>query len=422
MMHRTHDIHERLKLVREMIAKDNLEELTKITATMPHGARALSMPPFIYEKESLVEFAAKCKSNRVLKWLLTPISESGGGLLLNKASLIAAHQDNPLYIHGDGTIRHRSKKLGRAQSLVEIKDAKKTVETFVDEKAIGKGGTSTARLYRSLQDPSKCLVVVKKMASHQVTAFQEYQDGLKRAKTLSRMQQFSPIKGIYAFKHTLNKVTYHTETRSIMPYVPGTDLYIAASKLTTFPEFILLTLHVAKALQALHDQGIVHGDLHGGNVLVERINTLEYGLPSFSVVPIDYELCCQFNELTGGYVLSGDNVWCAPELKAAQKIPAKADQDVYIFSRIIKYCLDCMLIRQPMCLETFSIYPLLSTFLERGARVNADERMPLSSLILQLEVWLARSLIESKTESPHASTSLAANSENEPRETTSWRV
>ncbi|TCD68025.1 hypothetical protein EIP91_011636 [Steccherinum ochraceum] len=120
---------------------------------------------------------------------------------------------------------------------------------------------------------------------------------------------------------------------------------------------------IAKGMAYLHREGIVHGDLHGGNVLVDATGDVK--LTDFGMALIADATSYKYASVHGGGALR----WAAPELHAPEKFGLTSHRptnacDVYSFAYV---CIELWTGERPF--EGLSEYQVIS-------RVVAGERPP----------------------------------------------
>ena len=83
-------------------------------------------------------------------------------------------------------------------------------------------------------------------------------------------------------------------------------------------------LHIALGLKYLHSEGVIHGDLHAGNVLIDEhfsVRLSDFGLAALSGA----------TSMTQGSATPGAVRFCAPELIEGGNHPSFAS-DAYAFA------------------------------------------------------------------------------------------
>ncbi|KDQ55517.1 hypothetical protein JAAARDRAFT_89837, partial [Jaapia argillacea MUCL 33604] len=124
----------------------------------------------------------------------------------------------------------------------------------------------------------------------------------------------------------------------------------------------ILLFEVAKALEYLHDRDVVHGDLRGGNILIDdgcHVRVADFGMSTFVGV-------------TQPSNLGGTLRWMAPELFSTDPVNGRtAAVDIYAFAMV---CYEVYLRSYP--------FPDIVAELQLLAKVAKGERPERSSLIL----------------------------------------
>ncbi|MEV4072747.1 protein kinase [Nonomuraea fuscirosea] len=118
----------------------------------------------------------------------------------------------------------------------------------------------------------------------------------------------------------------------VMKFVDGEPLDRLLGRLGRIPPQPAMELiaQAASALQAVHDQGIVHRDVKPGNLLVQRDGTLV--LTDFGIARSDVA-----NRLTDAGMVLGTAAYCAPE--QAEGAPVTPAVDIYALGVVAYECL-----------------------------------------------------------------------------------
>src|SRR5262249_55636910 len=116
----------------------------------------------------------------------------------------------------------------------------------------------------------------------------------------------------------------------VMEYVDGWPLdRLIGKPALTAPKALRVVYHVARALQAAHDQGVVHRDVKPSNILVQRS-----GLPKLSDFGLA-KLIADEQALSGSGDLIGTPRYMAPEQALGEPSEVDARSDVYSLGAVM---------------------------------------------------------------------------------------
>lgn len=156
----------------------------------------------------------------------------------------------------------------------------------------------------------------------------------------------------------------------VMKFVDGEPLDRLLARLGRIPPQAAMELiaQAASALQAVHDQGIVHRDVKPGNLLVQRDGTLV--LTDFGIARSDLA-----NRLTDAGMVLGTAAYCAPE--QAEGAPVTPAVDIYALG-VVAY--ECLVGQRPFDGDS-AVTIALKHIREAPPPLPADIPAPIRSLV-----------------------------------------
>lgn len=166
--------------------------------------------------------------------------------------------------------------------------------------------------------------------------------------------------------------------RMTMPYFKGRVAGLLIPTLDSPIQLAEIVLKVAQELKRIHELGIVHGDLHHHNVMIEA---LEKG--SFRVYIIDFGEACKITDASATrWGKEGLGVWYAPELVVDDKqVAPHPNQDIYSFG----YFLNTLFAHHRAYPDIQHLFPSIPKFIDKSNNDDPKLRPHLDSFCHELE-------------------------------------
>ncbi|MGI8856427.1 MAG: serine/threonine protein kinase [Thermomicrobiales bacterium] len=177
------------------------------------------------------------------------------------------------------------------------------------ERVIGQG--AFGRVYLAFDTRLRRNVAVKELlASREQTDRDTYQ------RYLERFQREARATGTIQHPNVVTVYDLHVDPQGnnylVMEYVDGTNLRDLLTQVGTLPEAraVAITIDIARALDAVHEQEIVHRDVKPANIMITRRGAAK--LMDFGIARIAHEQ--QLTITTGGH--PGTPIYMSPEQSA----------------------------------------------------------------------------------------------------------
>ncbi len=177
------------------------------------------------------------------------------------------------------------------------------------ERVIGQG--AFGRVYLAFDTRLRRNVAVKELlASREQTDRDTYQ------RYLERFQREARATGTIQHPNVVTVYDLHVDPQGnnylVMEYVDGTNLRDLLAQVGTLPEAraVAIVIDIARALDAVHEQEIVHRDVKPANIMITRRGTAK--LMDFGIARIAHEQ--QLTITTGGH--PGTPIYMSPEQSA----------------------------------------------------------------------------------------------------------
>src|SRR6476620_4413767 len=191
---------------------------------------------------------------------------------------------------------------------------------------IGRGGMGV--IYRARQQHSRRIVAVKRVLSHQVNSHETLVRFRREAEAVASLDHPN-ILPIYEVSESEEGLPFFS-----MKYATGGSLRAAAPALRVEPRVcVRLMSKVARAIAHAHGKGILHRDLHPGNVLLDGNGepmVSDFGLAKW----LD-----QNSDLTRTLQTIGTPGYIAPEQAESAATDLGSAADIYSLGAILFYLL-----------------------------------------------------------------------------------
>ncbi len=286
------------------------------------------------------------------------------------------------------TVTYYPRFLTKQASTLSIHDLMlDTYKSFHEEKVLGAGDHGYVRLFTHGHEK----IAVKGLSEDGAKSVPvEDSDEIKKAANseLKFLRKANGNSQLCTLKHYIEPAnethpTEHYSYRMTIPFIEGKSLDDFAVEHIKHPdELALLMLRVAQALQQLHDDGVIHGDVGSRNILISADGD------DFIVQFIDFGLSYPINGYaTSGFLRAPPNASyvldIAEERYAAGKVRAHPSQDVFTLGKVFETLL--MKMTKKIDKEIRLKFPCIMDFIKTAITDTIEDRPTLHSLIVALE-------------------------------------
>ncbi|MFA6301977.1 MAG: ankyrin repeat domain-containing protein [Legionella sp.] len=275
------------------------------------------------------------------------------------------------------------KRAGRRNSFyAEFNLEKQTVNVFHSKEILGAGKYGTVRRFQNEQGAE---IAVKSsrvaIGSDNRAATKLHSDIIKKGKFNREAYPEAAFSRVFEFEDEIDNIYFYS-SRYLLPYVKGDTCGIFISKLTNYLELAEVILAIAAELDRIHCVGILHGDVHLGNIIIIKL------IDKYDVRYIDFGFAYYVWAASANSYLEESNgkKWYAPELynNNNQRIKPNRNQDVYALGMLFIKCLETHSETHKL-LQTF---PLIETFIRESVSVEPNNRPKLVNFCPQLRAAL----------------------------------
>ncbi len=254
-------------------------------------------------------------------------------------------------------------------------------EIYTEVRALGAGSNGSVREF-SDQIRQKSIAVKTPREKWFVTNnfSDEIEVATREMHFMKRAYGLSDIKECQSF--TLSRLSYTGKNeftlRKIMRYV-GEHTVEKVLKYPLPPEALAeVILNMTKALMALHEKGIIHGDVKENNAVISQVND------QLLVTFVDFEYAYDLTESEATITPTCD--YWAPERQVTDSGPAPhTNQDIYSFAVMLQRIIG----QHPSAQDLIFLFPSISSFSLEGAHSTPSKRSTLESLVHRLSSELS---------------------------------
>lgn len=176
------------------------------------------------------------------------------------------------------------------------------------------------------------------------------------------------------------EIEYHYSYRIVDEFNPGETLYkyLKGYKFDNTKDFARLIMRIAQALQSVHNNKVIHGDVAARNIMLEKIDD------DYKVTFIDFGLGYKLDgKAVVGFYDTSDYGELPPERINGKRLDADPAQDVYSFAYLVKSMLNENLsYSQKRALKRDT--PCIAEFVELGMKREPARRPDLNIFIQKL--------------------------------------
>lgn len=275
------------------------------------------------------------------------------------------------------------KQKGRRNSFyAEIDVENHTVNVFHAKEFLGEGKYGSVRRFQN-QEGKEIAVKSSRVelgTSNRASKNFHY-NLLNEAKFNREAYHEDAFSKTFEFEDKINNIYYYS-SRHVLPYVKGEDSGAFISKITNYLELAEVILDIVTELDRIHSIGIIHGDVHPGNIIINKL------ADTFNIRFIDFGFAYYLWSAYANSYLEGRNgrKWYAPELYNNQNYSVKPNrnQDVYALGMLFIKCLD----KHSETHKLLQAFPLIGTFIRESISVEPNKRPKLLNFSTQLRATL----------------------------------
>ncbi len=217
---------------------------------------------------------------------------------------------------------------------LESKTLLKSIGPYDIIKPVGHGGMGEVFLCRDSRNPDAPPVAVK-------TVFPELLEEpaiVKRFEAEARALASIRHPGVVQFYEcgtfeTAGRTSYYMA----MEYIDGVSLYtLSRQRRLSFPDILMISIQIARGLEATHNGSVIHRDLKPGNIMITKeglAKIIDFGIakPSLMGMENNEDPARGFKTQTGIFI--GTVNYVAPEILRDK--PASVSSDIYALGLII---------------------------------------------------------------------------------------
>lgn len=184
-----------------------------------------------------------------------------------------------------------------------------------------------------------------------------------------------------AYPNTIHALFNFSNSRTVMPHLKGEPLrnYLNRKRIFSLNQWLEITFYLALGLEKVHRQGIIHGDIHSENILVDDNEQ------QMTICYIDFGMSYKKDDQQATTLPHAGNFY-APERSdhRARGLKPHANQDVYHFAAFLNNIMKAFS-RARRLTES---YPFIKDFLTQALDNEPAKRPELKVLYVNLALKL----------------------------------